>query len=303
MDAATGRKRASWRLVLVVGLGIAVSAAMYAAGVGLYFAAQHGPPKFVKNPSRQSRVQLDALVRPTSIDPNRGDLTLRVEVRPGPGLVGSDGVSVTRAVSIDIVGGTGTASYRYGPGDRISPIDLTIGAAGNVNSYPFDSYKSVFAVVVVASPSGGTSLQGAAAPAVRARLAFDGTLSGYRIAAGPLRPENDDPNTLALHLAINRARLTETFAILILILQALLAATAAALALVIWRRHRRAEIPMLTWLAALLFAIVPLRNAMPGAPPIGALVDVLIFFWAVTIIALSLVCVLVAWARQSPAQN
>jgi hypothetical protein len=300
MKPATDRGRGSRHRTLVIGLCVALSLAVYAAGIALYFAAQRGPAEYVKN--HRSPVQLDAFVRTISMDPSSGDLGLRVEVRPGPGLVGSDGVSVTRPVGIDIVGGTGTASHRYGAGDRIGPIDVTIGTAGNFNSYPFDSYKSLFAVVASTSSQGST-LQGSTPSAAPTHFTFDGTLSGYHVTFKPLPRENADANTLALGLSIRRAPLTGTFAILIVGLQALLATAAAALALFIWSRHRRVEIAMLTWLVAMLFAIVPLRNAMPGAPPIGALVDVVIFFWAVTIIALSMVSVLVMWLLQPRRPN
>jgi hypothetical protein len=59
---------------------------------------------------------------------------------------------------------------------------------------------------------------------------------------------------------------------------------------------------MFSWLAALLFAMVPLRSAMPGAPPIGALSDVLAFFWAEMLIALSLVLIVFTWLRRPGAR-
>jgi hypothetical protein len=136
---------------------------------------------------------------------------------------------------------------------------------------------------------------------------FDGTLSGYRVKAGPTNIARaaafTDANALVLQLSITRAPVTAAFAILILFLQALLAVAAASLAIVVRKRNLHVEGVMLTWLAALLFAIVPLRNAMPGAPPIGALVDVLIFFWAVTVITLSLVVVLITMYRQRLGQQ
>src|SRR5260370_2785745 len=138
METATARGRRSWRRVLVVAVGIALAAAVYAAGIVLYFAAQHGPAEDVKNPHKSPELQ--ALVRTISIDPNKGDLMLRVEVRANGSLLGSDGVSVTRPVSLDIVGATGTASYRYAAGDRISPVEATIGRSGDATSYPFHSH-------------------------------------------------------------------------------------------------------------------------------------------------------------------
>jgi hypothetical protein len=78
----------------------------------------------------------------------------------------------------------------------------------------------------------------------------------------------------------------------------LVAVAAATLAVVVVRRHRRVEPPLLTWLAALLFALIPLRNAMPGAPPIGAQVDMIVFFWVIAVITLSLLVVLAMWLRR-----
>ncbi|ORV01236.1 hypothetical protein AWB93_07515 [Mycobacterium bohemicum] len=37
---------------------------------------------------------------------------------------------------------------------------------------------------------------------------------------------------------------------------------------------RKFQPPITTWYAAMLFAVVPLRNALPHAPPFGARVDV-----------------------------
>jgi hypothetical protein len=269
----------------------------------LYFAAQHrAAAEFVKNDNVPPD-HLEALARTVSIDPNKGDLVLRVEIRPSGALAAPDGVSVTRPVSVDVVGGTGKASYRYNPGDRIGPVDVTVGAFGDINSYPFDSYTSSLDFDATASPPTTPDQPGVEPPDTPTHLVFDGTLSGYRVKANPLATGPDEPNVLALDLTINRAPVTSAFAILILVLEVLLAGAAAALAVYIIRRRRRVEIPMLTWLAALLFAMIPLRNAMPNSPPIGAEIDVIVFFWAETVVALTLVTVLVTWLRQRPAQE
>ena len=46
------------------------------------------------------------------------------------------------------------------------------------------------------------------------------------------------------------------------------------------------------------FALVPLRNAMPAAPPIGALSDIISFFWAEIIVAVCLVAGVVTWLKR-----
>ncbi len=302
-SAVAGRWRRGWRGVLVAATTVAVLGGVYAGCLVLYFNAQHrATAQFVKNENVPPD-HLEALARTVSIDPNKGDLVLRVEIRPAGALAAPDGVTVTRPVSIDVVGGTGKASYRYNTGDRISPVDVTVGAFGDINSYPFDSYTSALDFDATAAPPAATEQTGATPPDTPTQLVFDGTLSGYRVAASPVPTGPDEPNVLALDLKITRAPVTSAFAILILVLEVLLAGAAATFAVYIVRRRRRVEIPMLTWLAALLFALIPLRTAMPSAPPIGAEIDVIVFFWAETVVALTLVTVLITWLRQRPAQE
>jgi hypothetical protein len=47
-------------------------------------------------------------------------------------------------------------------------------------------------------------------------------------------------------------------------------------------------------MAATLFALIGMRNAAPGAPPIGSLIDYASFFWAEAIVAASLA--VTAWS-------
>jgi hypothetical protein len=301
MGGATGKRRRRWPRILAIIVGFTVLSSVYSCGVDLYRAAQHGPKPFIKN-AKVPEDHMEAHVRTLSIDPNKADLVLRVEARPSGVLAGPDSLSIARPVRIDLVGALGTASYRYEPGDHISPIDVTVGMTGDPNSYPFDSYRAPVEVRVAALSSPTSDPSEVTSP-YPTRMVFDGTLSGYSVKARRAAiPAGVDPklteNVLSLDLSITRARVTSAFAVIILVLMVLLAGSAVALAVTVTARHRRVEIAMLTWLAALLFATVPLRNAMPGAPPIGALIDVLVFFWAVTLIALSLVTVLVTWIRQ-----
>lgn len=55
--------------------------------------------------------------------------------------------------------------------------------------------------------------------------------------------------------------------------------------------------PSLGWMAATLFALIGMRNAAPGAPPIGSLIDYVAFFWAEGIIAACLVVTVVSGSR------
>jgi hypothetical protein len=56
--------------------------------------------------------------------------------------------------------------------------------------------------------------------------------------------------------------------------------------------------PFSTWYAAMLFAIVPLRNFLPGSPPPGSWVDQAVVLWVMIALIAAMTLFIVAWARQ-----
>ena len=56
--------------------------------------------------------------------------------------------------------------------------------------------------------------------------------------------------------------------------------------------------PLTTWYGAMLFAIVPLRNILPGSPPYGSWVDQAIVLWVLIGLVVALTLFLVGWWRQ-----
>ena len=52
-------------------------------------------------------------------------------------------------------------------------------------------------------------------------------------------------------------------------------------------------------MAGMLFALIPLRNAVPGDPPIGSIIDFGSFFIAEATIAVSLIsCIVIGYRQQ-----
>lgn len=232
------------------------------------------------------------LVVTSSIDPVKGTLGLRVDIRPRGAFLARDGVSLTTPVNVDVFADLGTANYRYQRGDRIPPIDVTVGLdSGDVNAYPFDSYSSnvVIKVAIPHHPGPTPTL-----------ISLEGSLGGFTVASMKAPTDAAAPDEHSFELTVHRAPVTGAFAILILVLLVLLALIAISITVHAWRRVRRGEIPMVTSLAAMLFATITLRGAMPGAPPIGALIDVAVFFWVVAAIAVCLGAVVLLWNRTTP---
>ena len=54
----------------------------------------------------------------------------------------------------------------------------------------------------------------------------------------------------------------------------------------------------LPWYAANLFAIVPLRNILPGSPPPGSWIDQAIVQWVLIALVLAMSLYIFSWVRQ-----
>ena len=54
------------------------------------------------------------------------------------------------------------------------------------------------------------------------------------------------------------------------------------------------------WLVAMVLALPFLRNALPGAPPLGVLADLFVFLWAEIAAVIALGLVVIMWARRGP---
>ena len=68
-------------------------------------------------------------------------------------------------------------------------------------------------------------------------------------------------------------------------------------AIVAYRGIRKVEATLMSWMAAMLFATIPLRTFLPGSPPIGSWVDYLVVLWVVAGLVLGLVIYVLAWLR------
>jgi hypothetical protein len=56
--------------------------------------------------------------------------------------------------------------------------------------------------------------------------------------------------------------------------------------------------PFGTWLAAMLFAVIPIRNFLPGAPPPGAWIDQALVIWVLIALIAAMTAYTISWYRQ-----
>lgn len=166
----------------------------------------------------------------------------------------------------------------------VVPVPLTL--AGDIEHWPLDQYKS--------GPITVELFVGAAQTPERATVTFFDRLPGWRVQAvaskrGDLLP--------TYRVKLRRSPSTLAFAIVILAVLIAIAGVAAFVAVQTLRDRRKFQPPMTTWYAAMLFAVIPLRNAFPGSPPFGCWIDMTIVLWVIVVLVVSMLLYIACWWR------
>lgn len=98
-------------------------------------------------------------------------------------------------------------------------------------------------------------------------------------------------------ISVRRALSTAVFGIVICGVLIAIAGLGLFVAIQTLRDRRKFQPPMTTWYAAMLFAVVPLRNALPGSPPFGAWIDVTVVLWVIVALAIAMLIYIACWWR------
>jgi Domain of unknown function (DUF4436) len=220
------------------------------------------------------RVEIHTEVQ--KVDPTGRELTLRVLVT-AEGRFAEDGnVLVPRVDLLVESTSLGQGTLRFTAGQRISSTDIPVSLnTGTVADYPRDGYRATVGFTV---ESAGT--------AVPANVSIADNDPFFRT-----QVKRDALGMTGFDLRLSRSRGTLILAWFMMLLMWLLALGVLSAAWVIIVDRRGLVWPALGWMAASLFALVSFRNAAPGSPPIGCLMDYGAFIWAEAIIATCLAAV------------
>ncbi|WP_375385364.1 DUF4436 family protein [uncultured Microbacterium sp.] len=104
----------------------------------------------------------------------------------------------------------------------------------------------------------------------------------------------------AVQITATRSTATIAFGVVILALMVVMPVLSLTVAILAFRGRRKVEATLMSWMAAMLFATIPLRTFLPGAPPIGSWVDFLIVLWVLAALVIGLVIYVAAWVRWTP---
>jgi Domain of unknown function (DUF4436) len=263
--------------LVVIGCVMVTTVVLYVDGAASQRIPAHGAPA-----SAGTTVTLDVV----SISNNYSELVGDLIIRPGPALVdpATDGLKQDLTVAVTSVTTPVRRTYSKGMLPGVFPVPLTL--ARDVERWPFDTYYT--------GPITVTLFTGTGQVAERANVTFVDRLAGWKVQV--VRVNN--ANALAPYeIQLQRSASTMVFAIVILCIFVAIAAVGLFVAIWTTRDPRRFQSPMTTWYAAMLFAVVPLRNALPGSPAFGSWIDLTIVLWVLVALVVSMLLYIAAWWR------
>ncbi len=279
--------RRSWLRLSRASLRFAIAPAIVvscaAVGVGLYINQRDTLRHEYSTGDSKAANRVDLAVTVRQVDVTNGRLVLSLEPHPTGRLANDDGDPTKRL----LIGTSSTATpeLTFARGQPLTQrtVQASLGD-GSTTDYPFDHYTTV--VGFSASADGRdvplhVDLR-EADPFFLTKVKTTGTLS------------------LAVfdEIRVSRSRGTLILAWFMMIAMWALALSVLGGAYVLTMRRQGMVWPALGWMAATLFALVGMRNAAPGSPPIGSLMDYASFFWAEAIVAGALTFVAVRGIRQ-----
>jgi hypothetical protein len=226
--------------------------------------------------------RLDVQFYVQKVDPVAEEVSAQVFVQPAGRFADQDGMPANditlyvNAIKGDVL------SFKAGKNPSVADVRVPL-TTGVITDYPFDRYGADFGFYAET-----------AADSVPVNVTFSSADSFFRLEPGQVKSESGG---LEFSATASRTAGMFAFAIFIMIFMWCLSISAVIAALYAVGGRHGLLWPSMSFMGALLFALVPLRNAVPGSPPIGSVVDFGSFFIAETLISLSLITTVVVGYR------
>jgi hypothetical protein len=232
-------------------------------------------------------------VRVEKLDTVANRLTVNVLVYPKDSLYDKNLGVLTTDAAVRLYPENDLGDLQYPVGKAPAQVSTSIEAHGDPANWPFDSYKTE---TIAADVFTGT---GQSREKVPARVEVAGKLDGWDATVTRVHdPEDPNPDvqddvTITLHSS--KGPLIFDFGICLVLIALPVLALWVAIPMALGRTSFVP--PFITWYAAMLFAIVPLRNILPGSPPFGSWIDQAVVLWVLIGLVAAMTLFLIAWWR------
>jgi hypothetical protein len=234
------------------------------------------------------------IITVSSIKPTENRMNVEVLALPDDSLMDTNNTVLKQDIRVRLYPLNDLGDLEFKAGKLPPQVSTTINVDGNAEAWPFDRYTTspISADVVVGTGSDIKFLP--------ARVEVTGALDGWNITSArsgdaTQSASSGDDATITLR----RAPGPLVFDLGICLVLVSLPVMALFVSISTLRRKRKFLPPLGTWFAAMLFAVVPLRNILPGSPPTGGWIDQALVLWVLVALAASMGMFIAAWYQQS----
>ncbi|WP_431235391.1 DUF4436 domain-containing protein [Mycolicibacterium psychrotolerans] len=217
----------------------------------------------------------------------------KVLVIPADSLVDEKLDTLKEDIAVRLHPWNSLGDLKFPAGAAPAEVTTTIDVDGDVNTWPFDRYETqgISADLLVG--------EGEDRKIIPAKVQIAGALQGWDLSSEQVAPSpNAKGDGDATQVTFSRALGPLAFDLGIVIVLLTLPTIAIFTSVLVITRRKQFQMPFATWYAAMLFAIVPLRNILPGAPPPGAWIDMALVLWVIVALVAAMVMVVISWFKQ-----
>ncbi|MET0673348.1 MAG: DUF4436 family protein [Microbacterium pygmaeum] len=215
----------------------------------------------------------------------------------GP-VAAKDSSLLTAPLTVLVTDNDGPRSIVIPPEELPSPHALRLITTGSVERWPFDAHSVDVAFASLQTVDGEVR-------SITTVLCGSAHVPGWTFASEEIPGTDeltiDGEPVAQIRVIATRSPATVAFGIVILALMVVLPVLGLTVAILAYRGLRKVEATLMSWMAAMLFATIPLRTFLPGSPPIGSWVDYLLVLWVLAGLVIGLAIYVAAWVRWTPA--
>jgi hypothetical protein len=262
--------------------------------IAVHLLAKSAPPLPAVDLSKVEAEDSVVQVRLEKLDTVANRLTVNVLVYPKDTLYDKNFGVLTTDAAVRLYPDNDLGDLQYPVGKAPAQVTTTIEAHGDPANWPFDSYRTGVISADVFTGSGASKEKTAA------RVEATGGLDGWDATVTRVHDAEDNNPDLKddVVITLHRAKGQLIFDVGICLVLISLPVLALWVAIPVALGRTSFLPPLTTWYGAMLFAIVPLRNILPGSPPYGSWVDQAIVLWVLIGLVTALTLFLVGWWRQ-----
>lgn len=230
----------------------------------------------------------------TAIHPTDNRVDVDVVVIPQKGFLDPEFATLNTDMVVRLCPCTDFGELTFPAGQAPKVAKTSLFASGDADRWPFDTYttKTIGTDVYVGA--------GESRRWVPARVEVSGSLYGWDIRSarsGPVTHSGGADDNATITFSRSRGPLALIFGICLVLLTLPAIALYAAIEMLVGKK--KFQPPFSTWFAAMLFAVVPIRNVLPGSPPPGSWIDEALVLWVLIALVAAMVIYVVTWARRS----